>query len=335
MAAIAEKMWALELTAFEGADCLQLVEKEVPRPGRNQVLVKMAVAPVNPSDLMYIRGMYGFRAPLPSAVGFEGSGTVVAAGPGVMSRFMLGRRVAVAVSGAGGTWAEYVVTDAPLCVPLLKSVTDEQGATLIVNPVTAWALMDMARRGRHRAVVQTGAAGALGRMIERMGQQRGVPVINVVRRPEQVSLLQALGAKHVVDSSQPGWEKQLKALSKELNATMAFDAVAGVMTGQVAAAMPGGGRVVVYGALSEQGCLVHPADFIFKDKHIEGFWLPVWMRRQSMPGLLLAVYRVQKALQRELETDIQSRYPLSQAIAGVRHYIENMTKGKVLIEIGS
>jgi NADPH:quinone reductase len=62
-------------------------------------------------------------------------------------------------------WAEYVVTRAQFCMSLRKNVELEQGAALLVNPITAWALMDGARRGAHRAVVQTAAASALGRVI--------------------------------------------------------------------------------------------------------------------------------------------------------------------------
>jgi NADPH:quinone reductase-like Zn-dependent oxidoreductase len=68
-------------------------------------------------------------------------------------------------------WAEYLVTSAQLCVPLSKQVDMEQGATMLVNPLTAWALMEEARLGRHRAVVHTAAASALGRMVVRLGQK--------------------------------------------------------------------------------------------------------------------------------------------------------------------
>ena len=71
----------------------------------------------------------------------------------------------------------------------------EQGATMLVNPLTAWALMEEARLGRHRAIVQTAAASALGRMVVRLGQKFSIPTINVVRRAEQVDLLRKMGAE--------------------------------------------------------------------------------------------------------------------------------------------
>ena len=190
MTSIPATMRAVQLRAYDGnPESIAVAELPVPRPGPGQVLIRVAASPINPSDLMFIRGLYGFKKPLPATPGFEGSGTVVEAGSGTMPRFLKGRRVACAAADpniAGGMWAEYLVTSAQLCVPLSKQVDMEQGATMLVNPLTAWALMEEARLGRHRAVVQTAAASALGRMVVRLGQRFSVPTINVVRRAEQV-----------------------------------------------------------------------------------------------------------------------------------------------------
>ncbi|MDQ3805658.1 MAG: alcohol dehydrogenase catalytic domain-containing protein, partial [Acidobacteriota bacterium] len=137
-------MRAVELRSYEGGEAgLTVVEKPVPRPGRGEVLVRMAAAPVNPSDLMFVRGMYGQRKRLPVVPGFEGSGVVVAAGGGLMARYLKGRRVACAAPFDGdGTWAEYMSAPAAQCIPLRKGVELEHAASMIVNPFTAWALLD-------------------------------------------------------------------------------------------------------------------------------------------------------------------------------------------------
>src|SRR5262245_16487689 len=149
-------MRAVQLNAYDGKPgSLTVTEIPVPRPGPGEVLVKVFASPANPSDLMFITGNYGFKKALPATPGFEGSGTVVATGSGIMAQFMKGRRVACAVADAnstGGMWAEYVVTSAQFCVPLSKRVEMEHGATMLVNPLSAWALVDEARRGRHRAI---------------------------------------------------------------------------------------------------------------------------------------------------------------------------------------
>src|SRR4029453_8865155 len=112
--------------------------------------------------------------------------------------------------------------------------------------------MHEARRGRHRAVVQTTAASALGRMIVKLGKRLSLPVINVVRRAEQVGLLRGLGAEYVVNSSEPEFDTRLRELCHRLGATIGFDAVAGEMSPLLLGAQPRGSGLLVYGALSLQ-----------------------------------------------------------------------------------
>jgi NADPH:quinone reductase-like Zn-dependent oxidoreductase len=157
----------------------------VPKPGPGPVLVRMAAAPINPSDLGFLKGSYGFQKPFPIVPGLEGSGTVCAVGPGVFPRLLMGRRVACSAP-PGGTWAEYLVTSAKTCFPLLQNLSLEQGSTLIVNPMTALAFFDIAKQGKHAAIVSNAAASALGRMILRLGQINHVPIIHIVRRQEQL-----------------------------------------------------------------------------------------------------------------------------------------------------
>ncbi len=178
---------------------LAVREIPVPRPAAGQVLIRVAASPINPSDLRFLSGppagSTGAIVP-----GLEGSGTVVSAAAGLIPRLLVGRRVAFA-SAQGGAWAEYAVAPATRCIPLGKNVSLEQGATLIVNPLTALAFFDIARRGGHTAIVNTAAASALGRMVIRLGRRAGVKVINIVRRREQVELLRELGADVVLDNS--------------------------------------------------------------------------------------------------------------------------------------
>ena len=119
-------------------------------------------------------------------------------------------------SVAGGVWAEYLVTSAPMCVPLSKLADMEQGTTMLVNPLTASALMEEAPLGRHRAVVRTAAASALRRMLVRLGQRCSIPIINVVRRAEQVELLRKMSAKHVLTTSSADSDASLEYFCHKL-----------------------------------------------------------------------------------------------------------------------
>jgi NADPH2:quinone reductase len=328
-------MRALELRSYEGADALALVERPVPRPGAGEALVRIAATPVNPSDLMFVRGLYGHKKSLPVVPGFEASGVVVAVGAGLMGRYLKGKRVACAAPFDGdGTWAEYMRTPATLCIPLAARTELEGAASMIVNPFTAWALLGRARRLGAKAVAQTAAASALGRMVVRLAAARGLPVVNVVRRSGQVELLKAEGAEHVLDSSGEDFDARLKELCARLGATVAFDAVAGEMTGRVLRAMPKGGRAIVYGALSMEGCLVDPRGIIFEGKAVEGFWLSEWLRSQNLLSKLLMSRGVQSHLRGELKTEVRARLPLEEAAEGLRDYEREMTGGKVILVPG-
>jgi NADPH:quinone reductase and related Zn-dependent oxidoreductases len=147
---IPDTMQAAVLHAYDGApDPLRVETRPVPRPQRGQVLVKMTAAPINPSDLMFLKGLYGVRKPLPVVPGWEGAGRVVATGDDWLSRLLLGKRVACgAPNQHDGTWAEYMLTPSSRCIPLIDAIDDEAGAMLIVNPLTAWGADGHRTQGR-------------------------------------------------------------------------------------------------------------------------------------------------------------------------------------------
>jgi len=325
-------MKALELRSYDGApSSLVLAPRPLPRLGPGEVLVKIHAAPINPSDLGFIRGSY-VRKDLPVVAGFEGSGVVVATGGGFGARALLGRRVACAAPPDGdGTWAEYMATPASSCVPLLPSVELDAGATLFINPMTAWGLLDVAAHDGHEALAQTAAASALGRMLVRLTIERKIPMVHVVRRPAQVSLLRSLGAEHVLDSSEPDFQDRLHEAFRRLNVTLAFDAVAGSMTRHLVAALPRGGGVLVYGNLSEQPAEVNPSDLIIDDKYVEGFSLATWRRNTTFAQIARLGLWVQRRVDREFRTEVRARYVLEDFQKALDEYKASMTMGKVLL----
>ena len=336
---IPSTMRALELVETrndveEAIRGLRVVEKPVPRPRPGQVLVRIEAAPCNPSDLLFLQGLYGVKKALPTVPGFEGAGTVIASGGGLLGRWLQGKRVACAGQGDGdGTWAEYFVARAAECAPLHREVDFEQGSTMLINPLTAIALVETAKNGGHRAILQTGAASQVGRMLIRLAPDAGLPLVNIVRRETQIETLRELGAEHVLDSSSPDFDEALKRICAELGVTFAIEAVAGELTGRLLQAMPRNSVAVVYGALSQESCSgIDPTGLIFRGKRVEGFYLPVWLRARGYLGIFRTLGRVQR-LMREgvVTTTVQRRVGLEDAREGLLHYAANMSDGKVLI----
>ncbi|MCX7924432.1 MAG: zinc-binding dehydrogenase [Fimbriimonadales bacterium] len=333
---IPDTMQAAVLHAYDGApESLRIEARSVPKPERGQVLVKMSAAPINPSDLMFLKGLYGVQKPLPVVPGWEGAGRVVATGDDWLSRMLLGKRVACAAPNQrDGTWAEYMLTSATRCVPLNDAIPDEQGAMLIVNPLTAWALIDIARKDGKRAFVQTAAASALGRMLLRLSQRFGLEGIHIVRRAEQAELLRTMGARHVLNSETPDFDARLRELCRQLDARIAFEAVSGMLAARVLKAMPKGSRLILYGALSESPVMADPRDLIFEQKRIEGFWLADWLAGRSVLGQIRLGKQVQHALGDLLRSEIAGKYPLREVHRALADYQASMTAGKRLIVMG-
>lgn len=255
------------LTA-DGRISVRLAEVTIPQPGPGEALIRVEAAPINPSDLMTMlpaadpaQGEAGgsaddpqltfrlsaeaaaarsgrFGQPLP--VGLEGAGTVIATGKG--AEHLIGRRVA-ALSLTLGMYAQYKVVNVAECAVLPDDVSPREGAGLFCNPMTALAIAEMVRLEGQGALIHTAAASNLGQMLVKICAEDGIRLVNVVRRKEQADLLRGLGATHVVNSSEPGFEEALLAAARETGAMIAFDALGGGnMPGTLLQAMEGAAR---------------------------------------------------------------------------------------------
>jgi len=313
----------------QGLEGTRVEQRPVPQPASGDVLIRIAASVINPSDLMFIQGKY-IKKLLPVIGGFEGAGTVVAVGADLVAEQWIGKRVHCLSAEGDGTWAAYMLTKAANCVPLDDSIDFEQGAMLVVNPLTAWALLDSVRSQNGTAVVQTAAASALGKMINRLGARWNIQVINVVRRPEQVAELRAMGAEHTLSSEDADFDQQLRELCHTAGAKRAFDAVGGELTGRVLQAMPSGSRITVFGGLSEQPCLIPVDQFIMRNKVVDGFWLSTWLPSQKRETIGRAFQEMQALSAGELQSTVRARYRLEDAAQAFQDYSQHMSAGKVL-----
>lgn len=336
---IPSEMRAIQLEKYDkdltvAVNSLKVVTKTVPQPVPGQVLIRIEAAPCNPSDLVFLQGLYGIKKTLPSVPGWEGSGTVIRSGGGILGSWLKGKRVACGCqSDADGTWAEYMVADAINCVPLASKISFEQGATMLVNPLTALALVEAARKKGHKALVQTAASSQLGRMILHLANNHRIPIINIVRREDQANLLTSIGAKVVLNSEAENFADLLREECLRLNPTVAFEPVAGEMTGRILDAMAPRSEIVVYGSLSESPCSgIDAFELIFGEKTVTGFWLSKWVQDQGFVSIFRATNRVQRLIDGgSFSTKVRMRIPLEEVPDGLLKYHKRMTDGKILI----
>jgi NADPH:quinone reductase-like Zn-dependent oxidoreductase len=244
--------------------------------------------------------------------GFEGAGTVVAAGSSFMAKRLMGKWVASATQRGDGFWAEYVKVRALEAMPFdPEAISPEQAAMSFVNPLSAMALIEPLIKGQHKAMVQTAAASQLGRMIARLAKRYDVQVIHCVHRKELVPFLSELGAKHVLVTTDKDFVEKLRDLSTSLNATYAIDAVGGALTGQLADALPNHSTIAVYGALAKEAVAVDPGAFIFKNLKVEGFWLGTFLSKKSFLSQFLFIWRAKQNLRGDLTSSVTRTIPLA------------------------
>ena len=162
----------------------------VPTPKPTQLLIKVSLAAINPSDVMFVKGQYGQPRVKGQPAGFEGVGTVVAAGDEPMAKRFVGKRVAFATGVTNwGAWAEYAMAEAAGCIPLIDGVRDEDAAAMIVNPLTALAMFDIVKEEGEKAFVMTAGASQLSKLIIGAGQGRRLSADRhrAARRPDRAA----------------------------------------------------------------------------------------------------------------------------------------------------
>jgi NADPH:quinone reductase-like Zn-dependent oxidoreductase len=240
---------------------LSLQTVDVPEPKDDEVMIRVEATPINPSDIGLLTGPADMRAakasgtktnpvvtaPIPQnlmralaarlgqsmPVGNEGAGTVIKAGKNAQN--LMGKTIA-AIGGA--MYSQYRTVRAADCLVLPAGATAKDGASCFVNPLTALAMVETMRIEGHKAIVHTAAASNLGQMLVKICLKDGVPLVNIVRKPDQAKLLREIGAKHVVDSSAPTFFDDLTNALVATNATIAFDAIGGGKLGsQILTAM--------------------------------------------------------------------------------------------------
>lgn len=312
---------------------LSVQEKEVRAPGDDEVLVRMDCAPCNPSDIAFLRGMYIVSRPVPVIPGFEGTGKIVATGTSHSALSLAGKKVSCFSQGSEeGTWAEYVTVSAGHCIPVREGLSVEQAACLAVNPFTAAGLMEIAAADRHRAVILTAAGGQVSTFIRKMAAGKGIPVINIVRSDHQVRALSEQGEHYVLNQKDDTFADRLKSLSKQLEATIAFDAIGGEMTGILLNAMPHDSQVILYGGLSGlPAANLDILEVIFHGKSLRGFNLADWISQTGVERFSEISGQLQdQIISGKLTTRIQATFPFEQVVRGLLQYVGNMSKGKVL-----
>ncbi len=323
---------------------MELVEKPMPTPTSDQVIIRVEATPINPSDHGVMFGwtdMSGcasngagkdtvLSAPVSKMgmgvmkarigqglpVGNEGAGTVVAAGDSGAAQALMGKTVAAL---SGQMYAQYACLPAASCLPIMDGNTAKDGASSFVNPLTALSFVENMRMEDHTAIVHTAAASNLGQMLNKICQADGVELVNIVRRQEQVDILKGLGAKYIVNSSSDSFMADLTDAIHATGATLAFDATGGgqlgsdILAAMEAAAARTPGAYSIYGSIKHKQVYLYGALDTNPTTLSRGYGMAWGVGGWLMPNFLAKAgpdvgNRLRMRVAKELTTTFASHY---------------------------
>lgn len=241
----------------EGNIEISIVKVDKPIPADDEVLIEVHAAPINPSDIGLLLTFAGDlsnidisesgdglvasikihpglmatmkpRLDKSLAVGNEGAGIVVDAGKNVKE--LIGKTVGLA---GGSMYSQYICVPAINCLVMEEGTTPKEAASSFVNPLTALSFIETMKMENHSAIVHTAAASNLGQMLVKICKDDGIPLVNIVRKQEQVDILKNIGAEYVCNTSDPDFMKTLVKAVVETGATLGFDATGGGNNGEL------------------------------------------------------------------------------------------------------
>jgi NADPH:quinone reductase-like Zn-dependent oxidoreductase len=322
-------------------DALALVERETPKPGRGQVLVRVRATSLNYRDLITVIGRYARSAPKPDLVPLsDGAGEVIAVGDGV-SRVKVGDRVAgcfmqrwaggevddeafaTAMGGAiDGMLTEFALLEAGGVVKLPEHLSFEQGATLPCAAVTAWHSLVAFGRLRAGDTVLVQGTGGVSIFALQFARNAGARVIATTSQPAKAQRLKALGAEAVIDyKATPGWEQEVLRLTQGRGVDHVVE-VGGAGTMQKSlACVRVGGKIGVIGVLTGPA-QVDPTPILRRNIGVQGIYVG---HRQMFEAMNRAI-----AASR-LEPVIDRVFDFAEAPAAYRHLQSQGHFGKVVI----
>lgn len=258
---------------------LQVIRKRIEPPASGELLVQMLHRPINPSDLLPIRGAYAHRIPLPSIPGYEGVGVVVEVGSSVSTQW-IGRRV-LPLRGEG-TWQELVKTSAELAVPVPDFLEDYIAAQLYINPLTAWILSTEVLALQPDDVLLVNAGGsAIGRIFAQLARILGFKLVALTRNDRYTEELLQLGATHVINTAEMPVHSIVMDMTHGKGAKAAIDSIGGQEGSELASMVQPAGSVVTIGLLSGQP--VNWAEVVRNTGvHVKLFHLRHWNEQASV-----------------------------------------------------
>ncbi len=354
---------------------ISIAKVDIPTPADDEVLIEIYAAPINPSDLALLTTFGGdvsnikvsgsgdntvasmsvhpavmrsmkSRVGQSMPVGNEGAGVVVDAG--INAKSLIGKTVGLA---GGAMYSQYKCAPAVNCLVMGDGIAPSEAASSFVNPMTALSFVETMKMENHSAIVHTAAASNLGQMLVKVCKSENIPLINIVRKEEQVDILKNIGAKYICNTNESDFMESLVGALTETGATLGFDATGGgnngELAGQILAAMEvaannASGEYSRYGSETYKQVYIYggldPSPTILKRSYGMSWGLGGWLLTPMLGKIGMEKFQEMRArISEEIKTTFASEY--SQEISFeemlqpeiINSYVKQKTGSKFLV----
>lgn len=323
----------IRISEYGGPEVMHLEDVPMPTPGPGQVLVRVAAAGVNFTDIEHRRGALAdvafYGSTLPSGVGHEGAGEIIALGPDVTG-WRQGERVAWV--GVFGSYSTHLVAPVALLIRVPRGVRLEQAAAALLQGMTAHALAFSVypfKRGDW-CLIQS-AAGGLGQLLCQMVRMRGVRVVGVTSTPEKAQVAARAGAEATIVSTRSDIADEVRRITDGTGVTVVYDGVGQATFDANLTSLAPRGYLVLYGQSSGRVSPVDPLALmergsLFLTRFAALHYLRDPRERQQRLDDLFSWLRTGK-----LRVRIDCTFALSDAAAAHVAVEQRQTSGKVLL----
>jgi mitochondrial enoyl-[acyl-carrier protein] reductase / trans-2-enoyl-CoA reductase len=311
-------------------DLIYPVQFELPPLEAGQALVEVIAAPINPADLLVIKGEHGELPPLPAIGGREGVGRLAELAANTEG---LGVGQLVLLPFGCGSWSTHVVVEAAQLVSIPVEADPQQLAMMTINPPTASLLLsEFVQLEPGEWLIQSAGNSAVGLYVAQLARRRGWRTVSVVRRPEVVEAVSEAGGDVVLVDGEDLHARVAEA-TEGATIRVGFDSIGGSASGRLAECLGEGATLVSYGRMSGEPCVVWADAFVFRDLTMRGFWLVNWFRqtsRQERAALYGEIARL--IAEGTLYAPIHAAYDISEIKAAVTAAEDGERSGKIVVE---
>lgn len=326
-------MKAVQISRFGGPEVLQVVEVPTPVPGAGQLLVRVRSIGVNLADTLTRMDRYAVTPPLPAILGAEAAGVVEAIAADVQG-FAVGQRVAAPLfaNNSLGAYAEFVVIDAGLAVPLPDVISFDQAAALMIQGLTALYLVRQAPP-KGKAVLINAAAGGVGSLLVQLAKRAGASIVIAgASSLKKLEFACSQGADAGVNYTEDNWTEELARITGGIGPDIIYESVGHEVTTASLAVLAPLGQIVIYGALNIQNFQLGVPELlglIFKNQSLAGFAFAPLLTPTGLRAGLGELFDL--VIKGKLVVTIGGRYPLAEAAEAHRALEGRGTTGKLVL----